>query len=322
MAARPHRRPALRPIRGAVDANKQGTPGAPCGEGFAVWRVATGTRRFDRMTDETEGNDLPERLYTPLDLLKGYDPEAPTSFVTEWDFCQFKEYVGAGGVSPVDDKVRRRQALHDAAIAEVLTEYLAKKTPQLVGIMGGHALSRDEPAYHNVAKLARRIASEGYTIVTGGGPGAMEAAHLGATFAGAPDKAFDDALALVSQAPKSPDLTSIVGTNGVVADNPATKQALAMAGIWMNAALECRKLAPMEVPDSLAIPTWRYGGEPTIPLATHYAKYFQNSIREETLILNSRAGIVYARGAAEPFGRSSKTPNRTIAPRASKASRP
>jgi hypothetical protein len=32
------------------------------------------------------------------------------------------------------------------------------------------------------------------------------------------------------------------------------------------------------------------------PFATHYAKYFQNSIREETLILNSRAGVIYAQG--------------------------
>ena len=33
-----------------------------------------------------------------------------------------------------------------------------------------------------------------------------------------------------------------------------------------------------------------------MPFATHYGKYFQNSIREEALVNNSRAGIVYAHG--------------------------
>jgi hypothetical protein len=50
------------------------------------------------------------------------------------------------------------------------------------------------------------------------------------------------------------------------------------------------------MPVSLAIPTWLYGAEPTMPFATHYGKYFQNSIREEALIANSRAGIIYGQG--------------------------
>src|ERR1700684_1806669 len=33
-----------------------------------------------------------------------------------------------------------------------------------------------------------------------------------------------------------------------------------------------------------------------MPFATHYGKYFQNSIREEALISNSRAGIIYGEG--------------------------
>jgi hypothetical protein len=33
-----------------------------------------------------------------------------------------------------------------------------------------------------------------------------------------------------------------------------------------------------------------------MPFATHYAKYYQNSIREEALVNNSRAGIIYGRG--------------------------
>jgi hypothetical protein len=47
---------------------------------------------------------------------------------------------------------------------------------------------------------------------------------------------------------------------------------------------------------SLAIPTWVYGSEPTTPFASAYAKYFQNSIREETLITEGRTGVLYAKG--------------------------
>jgi len=33
-----------------------------------------------------------------------------------------------------------------------------------------------------------------------------------------------------------------------------------------------------------------------MPFATHYAKYFQNSLREEALVNNSRVGIIYGQG--------------------------
>ena len=68
-------------------------------------------------------------------------------------------------------------------------------------------------------------------------------------------------------------------------------------------------MAPEDVPASLAIPTWLYGAEPTMPFATHYGKYFQNSIREEALISNSRAGIIYGQGAGAPSAKSSRTSN-------------
>jgi len=65
---------------------------------------------------------------------------------------------------------------------------------------------------------------------------------------------------------------------------------------WLQAALEVRSEAPAILPLSRIIPTWLYGAEPTMPFATHYAKYFQNSLREEALVNNSRAGIVYGQG--------------------------
>jgi hypothetical protein len=50
--------------------------------------------------------------------------------------------------------------------------------------------------------------------------------------------------------------------------------------------------------ESLALPTWYYGHEPSTLFATHIAKYFQNSIREDGLITLAAHGIVFASGKA------------------------
>jgi len=49
---------------------------------------------------------------------------------------------------------------------------------------------------------------------------------------------------------------------------------------------------------SLGIPTWLYGHEPSTPFATHIAKFFENSIREDNILTLSFAGTVYAPGSA------------------------
>jgi Possible lysine decarboxylase len=123
----------------------------------------------------------------------------------------------------------------------------------------------------------------------------MEAAHLGVAFSRSPDRDLDDALAVLGGIPKSPHLDELFEDGGTVKE--AKLADLAMARDWLKVALEVRAKAPRVLPPvSLAIPTWLYGAEPTMPFATHYAKYCQNSLREEALINNSRAGIIYARG--------------------------
>jgi predicted Rossmann-fold nucleotide-binding protein len=146
-----------------------------------------------------------------------------------------------------------------------------------------------------VARLTRYLTGQGFMIVSGGGPGAMEAAHLGSTFAGSNEADFAAALNLVAKVPDLPALDDLITKDGQIA--PGHEKAFDAAQLWINAALNAKKLAPKEPKLSLAIPTWLYGSEPTTPFATHYAKYFQNSIREEALITNSRAGIVYAKGS-------------------------
>ncbi len=49
---------------------------------------------------------------------------------------------------------------------------------------------------------------------------------------------------------------------------------------------------------SLAIPTWFYGHEPTNMFASHVAKYFANSLREDGMLALAQYGVIYAPGSA------------------------
>jgi uncharacterized protein (TIGR00730 family) len=55
-----------------------------------------------------------------------------------------------------------------------------------VSIFGSARTARTDPSYAAARALARRLGAEGYAIITGGGPGIMEAANRGAQEAGAP----------------------------------------------------------------------------------------------------------------------------------------
>jgi len=54
-----------------------------------------------------------------------------------------------------------------------------------VSVFGSARTPRDDPRYAEARALARRLGEEGYAIITGGGPGIMEAANRGARDAGA-----------------------------------------------------------------------------------------------------------------------------------------
>jgi uncharacterized protein (TIGR00730 family) len=55
-----------------------------------------------------------------------------------------------------------------------------------VSIFGSARTPRDDPRYEQARLLARRLGEEGFAIITGGGPGIMEAANRGARDAGVP----------------------------------------------------------------------------------------------------------------------------------------
>jgi len=55
-----------------------------------------------------------------------------------------------------------------------------------VSIFGSARTRADDPRYRAARAMARRLGEEGYAIITGGGPGIMEAANRGARDAGVP----------------------------------------------------------------------------------------------------------------------------------------
>ncbi len=57
---------------------------------------------------------------------------------------------------------------------------------KVISIFGSARISADDPVYAATVQTARMLGEAGYSIITGGGPGLMEAANKGAREAGAP----------------------------------------------------------------------------------------------------------------------------------------
>lgn len=239
--------------------------------------------------------DLPyqpmrQQLYTPAELFQGFEIDQPASWAHTVDFVIYRNFVMKGRSAPTDPYVGMMQALHDNAITQATGPLLADCS--VAAIMGGHKLARDSASYRDVAVLARRLTRSGILVCTGGGPGAMEASHLGSSLAAMADSDLEKALSLLKTQPAVPALANIVDANGI-----ADSALVAQAHAWFKPAYEI--VASIGSPSrSLAVPTWHYGHEPTTPFATHIAKYFQNSIREDGLLALAKQGIVYAEGKA------------------------
>ena len=217
------------------------------------------------------------RLYTAAELMQGYVRGDHASFNSSTldgqIYAHYDALRRAQGPTPVLEALAQR--IHDHAIDDALQDLLSEgpQPRRVVAIMGGHAMQRQDPAYLKVAQIARLLGRGGYLVATGGGPGAMEAGNLGAYFARHEDADLQRAVTTLAQANHFDDAGYFDRAYEVLDRHPAGAE-------------------------NLAIPTWFYGHEPANLFASHIAKYFANSIREEGLLAMASHGVIYAPGSA------------------------
>jgi predicted Rossmann-fold nucleotide-binding protein len=224
--------------------------------------------------DERPYDAYRAHLYTADELYAGFDPDHPETLLDTLDSRVYAHWKRTGRERPnlVESLMRR---LHDLAMGDAIADLVTCET-RAVAVMGGHALSRQDPGFRHVVEIGRGLAERRFLPVSGGGPGAMEATHLGACLVDKDDAFLDACLAELETAPLYDD-----------------------AG-WLSTAMRVRAkigtITDRQV--SLAVPTWLYGHEPATPFATHIAKYFANAVREDGLVTIARHGIIYTPGSA------------------------
>jgi len=120
-----------------------------------------------------------ESLYSPQELMTGLDEADYRSFARTPDFKCFAYYVRHGRAAPKDPLSSIYEALHDNSITQATLAFL-KNQKKVAAVMGGHDEPRNSRTYAAVARIARALSRKGFLMTRGGGPGAMEATHLGA----------------------------------------------------------------------------------------------------------------------------------------------
>ena len=218
---------------------------------------------------------FPPALYTASTLYHGYDKSEATSFATCYDSRVYRHYIEQGKTAG-DIREAVCRTLHDLSISDAMHDILSQYDERrVIAIMGGHSLLRTHDIYLLVARIARSLTEQGRLVVSGGGPGAMEATHLGAYMAHRPDEHLLQAVAHLSQAPSYRHER------------------------WLSTAFEVMEQFPRVVEThDIGVPTWFYGHEPATPFAAHIAKYFDNSIREDGLLTIAKGGVIFAPGSA------------------------
>jgi predicted Rossmann-fold nucleotide-binding protein len=213
-----------------------------------------------------------DRLYTVEELMVGYRSDAPMESLD----ARLAAHVKASGIPPKDVEEAIAQVVHDQGMDQAMRAYVATSVANgrhVAGVMGGSSTPRDAAAYRLAADTAKALSEAGFLVATGGGLGIMEAGNLGAYFATRP---LEELHAAIDELKRCPLYS---GHEAQYVDSARLVTARQPAG------------AP-----SLAVATWRYDAEPISQFATHIAKLFQNSVREDGLLSIADAGVAYFEG--------------------------
>jgi predicted Rossmann-fold nucleotide-binding protein len=213
-----------------------------------------------------------DSLYTVDELMAGYESDAPTQSLD----ARLATHVKACGIPPADVDEAIAQVLHDQGVDQAMRAYVAAAVAQgrhIVGVMGSSSTPRNSPAYRLAAETAKAASEAGFLVATGGGLGIMEAGNLGAYFTG---YRLEDMRAAIDDLKRCP----------IYAGSEAE---------YIDTARLITGHQPAGAPN-LAVATWRYDEEPISQFATHIAKLFQNSVREDGLLSIADAGVVYFEG--------------------------
>lgn len=263
--------------------------------GCSVGKILSGNIAQDKAGVISELSALPAELpafasgiYTVADLYEGMRDDG-TGWETTPDHKGFTFFNVKKNtprrLTPIEMLAAR---IHDTVQQQAVEDYLKDK--QVVAIMGGHDFKRaldkaDKEAgkadvYWECVVIAKRLTEEGFLVLTGGGPGVMEAGNLGALLAHESEARIQEVRALL------------------------TNHGFETAE-WRATAIAARKLilgdwkqTPPPAKFSLGIPTWLYGHEPPNLFAGYQSKMFYNSLREDGLVTLANSGIIYFEGNA------------------------
>ncbi|PFG16398.1 putative lysine decarboxylase [Propionicimonas paludicola] len=247
----------------AVDVTRAVFLGCRFGSGVEAAIEARGALVFPTLPD------LPFQpyrtgLYRPAELYAGLD----RGYRYTLDARTYRWWRHVGTQRSLTSQLA--MTLHDHAITEALDDLALAGA---VGVMGGHALERGSADYAAAAQLGRSLVAVGHPVLTGGGPGAMEAVNLGAAL------------------PPEADLERAVAALAVV---PSFGESIEE---WARAAFAVTEGQDLPGP-SFGVPTWLYGHEPPNVFCVGSAKLFSNAIREDVLLRHASAGLVCLAGAA------------------------